>query len=350
MATLIGIIVPIAVAAPASATSPQPLNVAWVANLRPNSSTGTLTAIDTQTNTILESVPVGGDPTAVAVSPDGSHVYVTNSAWQPPGTPGSVTVLNIPDSTRTTVPVGQDPQGVAITKDHVYVANARSNDVSVIDPTTDKVTQTIHVGAWPTKMAVSPDGHTLYVANELGGSVSVINTATDTVTATIHGLSKPEGVAVAPDVRVVYVTDSVQDRVTLIDPETNTISDIRDAGGAGPNSVAIGNDNNGNAYVTDGGSQVLAVLPLLDNTVAHKITIGKWAAGLALTPNDSTAYVTNSGDNTVSVIDTATNAVTDTIKDKAFDAPQGVAVGPWPIPNHARVSGPWHERGPDLGV
>src|SRR6187399_3499560 len=53
---------------------------------------------------------------------------------------------------------------------HVYVTNEGSNNVSVIDPTTNEVTATVNVGKRPRGIHSSPDGKTLYVA--LSGSPS----------------------------------------------------------------------------------------------------------------------------------------------------------------------------------
>src|SRR6185295_4019504 len=53
---------------------------------------------------------------------------------------------------------------------HVYVTNEGSNNVSVIDPTTNEVTATVNVGKRPRGVHGSPDGKTLYVA--LSGSVA----------------------------------------------------------------------------------------------------------------------------------------------------------------------------------
>ena len=36
--------------------------------------------IDTATNTVTATVPVGDGPIGVAVTPDGAHAYVTNAA------------------------------------------------------------------------------------------------------------------------------------------------------------------------------------------------------------------------------------------------------------------------------
>jgi YVTN family beta-propeller protein len=84
----------------------------------------------------------------VAVTPDGSKVYVTNQ--------GSNTVSVIATATNTVVgspiTVGTNPEGVAVTPDgsKVYVANHGSNTVSVIATATNTVVGSpIAVGKQP---------------------------------------------------------------------------------------------------------------------------------------------------------------------------------------------------------
>jgi YVTN family beta-propeller protein len=74
----------------------------------------------------------------VAVSPDGSKVYVVNEGS------GSVSVIDTATNTVTTIPVGQSPKGVAVTPDgsKVYVVNEGSSSVSVIDTATNTVIPT----------------------------------------------------------------------------------------------------------------------------------------------------------------------------------------------------------------
>jgi YVTN family beta-propeller protein len=128
----------------------------------------------------------------VAVTPDASKVYVANAVS------GNVsvidtatnTVVNVPGSCAPAICVGSISQGVAVTPDgsKVYVANAgsgASGSVSVIDtPTNTVIGSPIPVGSFPFGVAVTPDGSKVYVANEgsgASGSVSVIDTATNTV-------------------------------------------------------------------------------------------------------------------------------------------------------------------------
>ena len=83
--------------------------------------------------------------------------------------------------------VGKRPYGIAVSPDgsKVYVTNEYSNTVSVIDTATNTVTATVPVESYPSGVAVSPDGTRVYVVNE-GGTVSVIDTVTNTVTAIVE--------------------------------------------------------------------------------------------------------------------------------------------------------------------
>ena len=67
----------------------------------------------------------------------------------------------------------------------VYITNIGTNGVAVIDTATNAVTATITGLTYPLGVAVTPDGSRVYVANEGSNNVSVIATATNTVTATI---------------------------------------------------------------------------------------------------------------------------------------------------------------------
>jgi YVTN family beta-propeller protein len=110
----------------------------------------------------------------------------------------------------------------------VYVSNAAngSSNVSVIDPSTDKVVATVPVGANPNGVAVSPNGPDagdIYVTNNGSENVSVIDPSTDKVVATIPVGGRPSiGVAVSPtgpaagDIYVPLLADS--GTVSVIEP------------------------------------------------------------------------------------------------------------------------------------
>jgi YVTN family beta-propeller protein len=90
-----------------------------------------VSVIDTATNRVNRTIPVGKVPVGVAVSPDERQVYVTNRYSD------SVSVIDTATNrVDRTVPVGRGPLGVAVSLDsnrsQVYVSNFVSDSVSVI--------------------------------------------------------------------------------------------------------------------------------------------------------------------------------------------------------------------------
>ena len=78
---------------------------AYVANLSSN----TVSVIDTATNTVVATVPVGSDPFGVAVTPDGAIAYVANFISN------TVSVIDTANNTVVaTVTVGTFPNDIAI--------------------------------------------------------------------------------------------------------------------------------------------------------------------------------------------------------------------------------------------
>ena len=125
------------------------------------------------------------------MSPDGLKVYVTN--FNVGGT-GTVSVIDTVTNTLTdTISVGDGPDWVEFSPDGTlaYVANAgdgtAAGTVSVINTATNSVIGSpITVGVNPVQLSVSGDGNTLYVANYTGattaaGTVSVIDTNPDNI-------------------------------------------------------------------------------------------------------------------------------------------------------------------------
>jgi len=178
---------------------------------------------------IVGAVPVEIGPTGVAVSPDGTKVYVVNSGNVSEIDSSGKTISVIDTATNTvtaTVNVGIGPLGVAVIPDgtKVYVTNSWSNTTSVIDTASNTVTATVPVGWGPTGVAVSPDGTKVYVANNLDNTTSVIDTTNNTVIAMIPVGISPCGVTVSPDGTKVYVANSGVDKISVIDTVSDTVT------------------------------------------------------------------------------------------------------------------------------
>ena len=121
--------------------------------------------VDTATLAVTQ-VATGSFPYTTATTDDGRKVYVSNWGGRPPE-PG--------DATDGTNPVVVDPA----------TGIANNGTISVYDTVAQAVVKTIEVGLHPSAMALSPRGRRLYVANANSDSVSVIDTARDVVVSEI---------------------------------------------------------------------------------------------------------------------------------------------------------------------
>jgi YVTN family beta-propeller protein len=108
---------------------------------------------------------------------------------------------------------------------NAYVTNIGSNDVSVIDTTTNTVIASIPTDS-PLGVAVTRDGSRVYVANHHSNTASAINTANNSVIATFPVGNDPWAVAVTPDGSKVYVTNDQDNTVSVINTSTNTVTTI----------------------------------------------------------------------------------------------------------------------------
>lgn len=213
----------------------------------------------------------------------------------------------------------------------VYVTNAESNTVSVIDTITNEVTATINVGKEPRGIAVSPDGSTVYVTNFQDDTLSIIQRATNTVTDTIPVGNDPVGVAVAPDGAHVYVVNARSGE------DSGTVSVVASASktlvatiqvGKEPLEIALAPDG-AQAYVTNFADNSVSVLDLTTNTTDGRIFVGEGPNGIAVTPDGKKILVVNTGSNTggtVSAVDRATRKITGTL-DVGFH-PAKIVVSP----------------------
>ena len=151
----------------------------------------------TQLQTLLHAaVGVGLYPIGIAVSPDGSKVYLTHSYINDYHYKDSraVSVINTTTNNVTTI-VGVNGPTTGVVFNHAgtkaYVASWGSGNIYVIDTATNNVTAAVIVGIHPEGIAISPDGSTVYVANEDSNNISVIDTNTNAVTASINVGNKP---------------------------------------------------------------------------------------------------------------------------------------------------------------
>ncbi|HEX8020923.1 MBG domain-containing protein [Mucilaginibacter sp.] len=156
-----------------------------------NGSNNDILVVNTITHAIMADIAIGYNPFGIALSPDGSRLYApygVRTIFPDINNNDILKVINTADNTvSASIPVGQGAIIVALNNDgsRAYVINSFSNSVSVINTAVNQVIATVPVGNGPIGLSVTGDGSEVLVENGRDNNVSVINTATNTVTATI---------------------------------------------------------------------------------------------------------------------------------------------------------------------
>jgi YVTN family beta-propeller protein len=295
--------------------APQPV-IVYVAN-----AAGGITEINSNNNSAIATVPFPNNGSTLAVTPDGTRLYVSNRDV------GEVQVFD----TRTNVPlvvipVGNAGENVGIAASPngqlVYVANQFSGTVTVIDTATNHVVQTIFTGAEPIWITFSSDGSRAYVSNQVSGTVSVVDTASSSVINTIGGFSCPFHSRLTHDGSKLLVSSQCDNSLKVVNLSTNTVVNSIPTG-PNPRGIALTPDGR-RAYVADWFSNTLDVIDVeAQANLNTPITVGNNPLGIAMTPAGK-AYVANFSDNSISVIDSSTNTVTATLPARVL--PQDVIV------------------------
>src|SRR5260370_8833677 len=81
----------------------------------------------------------------------------------------------------------------------IYVANSDDNKISVIDPTTDRVSGEIPVSPNPHGIVPSPDGMRFYISSESKALLDVVDRKTGTIIGRVPLGLRPNNAAITPD-------------------------------------------------------------------------------------------------------------------------------------------------------
>lgn len=255
---------------------------------------------------------------------------------------GTVTALDLVYLRKDRViPVGRQPTGMAVNplRNEVYAVNTGSNSVSVIDTTDNRVAQTIGVQHSPVSIAVSPDGRRAYVANAASNTVSVIDLQQRRQIAVSATGEDPSIARVAPDNRTLVVSNHAAGSLSIYTITGSRDKDSKDRplqfreafpGCPGATDVAVvansaGEPQSGSkAFVACTGSHQIMVVWLAaspsswrgrqDASLRHDqllctLDVGKSPTHLAVKPDGGEVFSTNFGSDSISEISTWTNEV-----------------------------------------
>lgn len=298
--------------------------------------------------------PAAGGVASLAVSPDGSRVYVAfKDGMLGTISTASDSYVGVPLDLGSTTAPGQmvvTPKG-----SDLYVAETGANQVVDVDTSSNSLVGSPIAIAAPVNLALSPDGATLFVD---GGSqpsdINVIATASNTVNATTIPLAAPGAMVASPDGHSLYVfTDaSTGPTVTAIGLAAGVV-------GAGvalptqgqPPNLAVTPDGSA-IYLPDGAGESLYVLgmayfdaPSSSPAAPSGLPLGFAPGGVAITPDGGTAYLdgtTSTNTPEVVAVDLTSSTLASPVALPAGAQPSGLVIAqvaatatptPTPTPN-----------------
>ncbi|OHB72367.1 MAG: hypothetical protein A2V70_16420 [Planctomycetes bacterium RBG_13_63_9] len=160
--------------------------------------------IDVPSRRKVAEIPVGHHPTDVTFSPDGTRAYISNRLDD------TVSVIHVAGrKVLATIPVGDEPHGVLTDRSgkHLYVLNTSSDDISVIDTASLKEIKRISASRSPWSLSLSPDGSRICVTNNLSRFVKPRTPSMSEVTVIDTELAEVEDRVVVPAANLLQGVD-----------------------------------------------------------------------------------------------------------------------------------------------
>jgi YVTN family beta-propeller protein len=271
-----------------------------------NRAAGVVTVVDSAIDRVVATIPIpDGPPQYLAFAPDGKRLYV--SVFNDPDRSiNRVAVLDTQTNTvLTTIPVGTRPYALDVSPDgsQIYVPNHDSGTVSVIDTTSNSLVTDIRVKPNPHWVEFSLDGTRAYTANHESNLVSVLDTATRSIAAEIPVQVSPHSVAVHPTLPLVANVNYDSNSLTVIDTNTEKVVATIPVG-THPQDVTWAPDGR-HAYVTNVDSDDMTVISADGYRVTATIPTGNAPTSITVVPDGTKAYVSNLNDGTLTVLDLA---------------------------------------------
>lgn len=241
--------------------------------------------IDPATGKSVRRVPLGDEPEAFDISPDGKTIYVSNEDEAEASfvDAASGKVLQ-------SIKVGQEPEGVKLSADGktLYVTSEVASMVHVIDVASAKVVKNVKVGKRPRRMAITPDGKELWVTNELDASVSIVSTADHSVSGTVRFTVKgartedisPVGITMTKDGKRAFVSLGKANHVAFIDVPGRKVTDLVLVGKRAWNVTL--DKAEARLWVVNGMSDDVTVVDVAGAKAVKSIPVGRVPYGLVI--------------------------------------------------------------------
>lgn len=217
----------------------------------------------------------------------------------------SVWVFNTADgSVLDVIRVGVSPVDILVSQNGwwLYVLNAGSKSISVIEAESAAVVKTVPLIVEPRSMSLSPDGRLLAVVS-YSNQVLVFDTKDFKIVASaVVGGKKPSDVLFANEGKYLFVTTERSNGLEKLNPYLGHAIGVASVG---QRPVAVGLNSKDRAFVVNSGSDGVSIIDVIDMSRAKKydVDVGKTPVDLVFDTDEVFAFVANKDGDSVSVFD-----------------------------------------------
>lgn len=185
-------------------------NYAYVGSSGP-----TLKVIETAGNTLVKTLPLINQAHDIKVSPDGGKLYVSDNSI--------IYLLNLQDySVISTI----NEQAVAMEFNYdgsrLYLLHS-SGTIRVYNTATNTLIKNINIGVSANFMRLNPSGSLLYVVGS-GGTIKVVNTFSNSVVNSIQGASGSLAICFTADGATGYISNTSGNTIQVLNAATGVIT------------------------------------------------------------------------------------------------------------------------------
>jgi len=228
---------------------------------------------------------------------------------------GSLFVLNSRDANvevmdpgsggQRRVPVLREPHHLVLTpaRDLILVGDSGGNEMFLLDPRTGEVRRREAISN-PYNLGFTPDGRRLVVTSLRRNQVDIYGWDGQTLAleGRLRAGSMPSHVSFSPDSRFAFVTLQGEGAAIAIDLETRTEA-WRAGGGSEPAGILW---HRGRILVGVMGGDFVAVVDPETRRADRRITVGRGAHALFVSPQDGLIYATSRVDSRITALDPET--------------------------------------------
>lgn len=150
----------------------------------------TVSIISVETGKTVKSIKIGRYPRGIAISDDSQYAYVAEMGGS------NIHRIDLSDFSQTLVPVGSNPRAVVLSPDgtKMYVTMNISGKVQAWDLVNNKTIKSVKTGKAARSLDISSDGSALFVVNFDSDTVSKVRASDMKILQTIKVCNEPIGV------------------------------------------------------------------------------------------------------------------------------------------------------------